>query len=432
VRGEEIQAHAVRIAEQENLRPKTLFQTEVQSITWSDSASRWEGKTSRQDVIRAHFVVSAIGILHKLHLPGIHGIETFKGYSFHSSRWDYGYTGGDPTGKPLDKLHGKRVGLIGTGASTIQVLPYLAASGAEVYVFQRTPSSIDERNNSRTDTKWFSGISAVPGWQENRSANFDSLFTGAKTEVDMVDDGWTKHIFALQQQGFPEAEFEQRLKDREVEKMAEIRQRVDDIVNDPATAESLKAWYVRSCKRPCFNDEYLTSFNLSNVHLVDTNGKGVDEVTKAGVVANGVEHPLDCIIYATGFDWGNDYSHRANMVITGKNGQTLTDKWEGGPRTFQGMLSRGFPNLLVFMHLQSSTSPNYTHLLNERAKHAAFIVSETLRRGASAVEPTQEAEDAWIKRLEAIVLKYLDHFRQCTPGATSFLNGGWIHSETVG
>jgi cyclohexanone monooxygenase len=407
----------------ENLRPKALFQTEVQAITWSEETARWQGRTARNDVINARFVVSAIGILHKLHLPGIVGIEKFQGHSFHSARWDYAYTGGDRYGAPLENLRSKRVGLIGTGASTIQVLPQLASSGAEVFVFQRTPSAVDERRNSPTDKDWFADLSTKPGWQDERAKNFDSLFTGNKTEVDMISDGWTKHIWELQQQqqllnGAAE-DFNTQLKRREVEKMEELRRRVDSLVQDPKTANALKAWYVRSCKRPCFNDDYLATFNRPNVHLVDTNGQGVNEITAGGVVVDGVEHRLDCIIYATGFEWGSDYSQRANMVITGKNGVLLSDKWARGPSTFHGMLSRDFPNLLLFMHLQSSTSPNYTHLLKERAKHASYIISQTLQLGGRYVQPTQEAEDAWVEKLENIARSYLDHFRQCTPGTYS-------------
>jgi cyclohexanone monooxygenase len=389
----------------------------MQSITWSEESARWEGRTSRNDVIRARFVVSAIGILHKLHLPGIVGIEKFKGSSFHSARWNYDYTGGDRSGAPLDKLRSKRIGLIGTGASTIQVLPQLAASGAEVYVYQRTPSAVDERNNSETDQAWFTDMSSKPGWQDERATNFDLLFTGRETGEDMINDGWTKHIWELRRRlGGKNSNFDDLLKEREVVKMEELRQRVDSIVKDKNTADGLKAWYVRSCKRPCFNDDYLATFNLSNVHLVATNGQGVQEVTADGVVANGVEQKLDCIIYATGFDWGTDYSQRANMVITGKNGILLSEKWARGPSTFHGMISREFPNLLLFMHLQSSTSPNYTHLLKERAKHASYIISRCLQLGGRYVEPTQEAEDAWVQKLENIARSYLDHFRQCTPG----------------
>ncbi|OQV10561.1 hypothetical protein CLAIMM_14540 [Cladophialophora immunda] len=414
VPGHEIRAHALRIAEKENLLEKALLQTELNSITWSNELSRWIGETSRGDVIRARFVISAIGILHKLHLPGIQGIENFKGHSFHSSRWDYDYTGGDPFGAPLSKLGSKRVGLVGTGASTIQVLPHLAASGAEVYVFQRTPSGVDERANPKTDKAWFQSLK--PGWQDERADNFENIYFGQNPHVDLVDDGWTRHVFAVLQSDPGDGSYLERLKEAETLKMESIRSRVQNTVDDPETAEALKPWYVRTCKRPCFSNDYLPCFNNPNVHLVHTDGKGVERVTEQGVVAQGTEYKLDCIIYATGFDWSNDYSERANMTITGRNGQTMSEKWTRGPSTLFGMIGRDFPNLLLFTHLQSSTSPNYTHLLSERAKHAAYIVSECLKRQIDSVEPTQEAEDAWVKKLEATALKYLDFFMSCTPG----------------
>ncbi|OGE55044.1 hypothetical protein PENARI_c005G02402 [Penicillium arizonense] len=413
--GHEIQSHIQNIAEMEDLRPRALFQTELTAITWDQISGCWVGKTSRDDTIRARFVISAIGILHKLHLPGIPGIEDFKGHSFHSSRWDYDYTGGDRFDQPLNKLHGKRVGLVGTGASTIQALPHLAASGAEVFVFQRTPSSVDRRDNVETDQTWFSSMASKPGWQYERVNNFDAVFNGSNPGVDMVDDGWTKHIFALHDQEERES-FKERLQNVESAKMEEIRRRVDSIVHNSPTAEALKAWYNRGCKRPCFNDQFLPAFNMPNVHLVDTDGKGVESVTEQGVVAAGVEHKLDCIIYATGFDWGNDYSERANMTITGRDEITMSEKWITGPSTLHGMLGRDFPNLLLFTHLQSSTSPNYTHLLHERAQHAAYIVAETMRRNAKSVEPTQEAENAWVKTLEGIAMQHLGFFQQCTRG----------------
>jgi cyclohexanone monooxygenase len=414
--GYEIQEHIIRIATKEDLRPRALFQTEVSDITWDVDQKTWTGRTTRGDTIKARFVISTIGILHKLHLPGIPGIEDFEGHSFHSARWDYIYTGGDRYGAPLDKLNGKRVALVGTGASTIQTLPKLATSGAEVYVFQRTPSSVDQRDNVPTDKEWFSSLK--PGWQEDRCLNFDAIINGSNPQLDMIDDGWTKHVFCLHSLDTTEP-FESRLQKADFDKMAEIRARVESIVKDKATAEGLKAWYARSCKRPCFNDEYLPSFNRPNVHLVNTDGKGVQEVTKTGIVAAGVEYEMDSIIYATGFDWSNDYSERANMTIIGRNGLALSNKWVRGPSTFQGMLTRDFPNLLLFTHLQSSTSPNYTHLLSERAKQAAYIISESIKHNIKSVEPTQEAEDAWVKKLEKIAIKYLDHFKQCTPGTYS-------------
>lgn len=418
--GHEIQSYAVSIAEGESLRSRAFFQTEVEGITWNDSLGRWIGTTDRKDVIRARFVVSAIGILHKLHLPGIRGIEDFQGTSFHTARWDYTYTGGDRFGAPLHKLRGKRVGLIGTGASTIQALPHLAASGAEVYVFQRTPSSVDERQNLKTDKDWYASMSSKPGWQAERCANFDEIINGADPGQDMIDDGWTRHIYNLHvASNGPKESFQERLKLADTAKMESLRNRVDAIVKNKATAEGLKAWYGRTCKRPCFNDDYLESFNFPNVHLVHTDGQGVDEVNEAGVVASGTIYELDCIIYATGFDWGNDYSARANMIITGRNGLTMSDKWRAGPKTLHGMIGRDFPNLLLFTHLQSSLAPNYTYLLSERANQAAFIISQAFKRGYRSIEPTQEAEDAWVKKLEDRARLSLEHFKQCTPGKSS-------------
>lgn len=414
VPGNEIQDHALALAEKDKLREKALFQTEVNAITWSEETGRWHATTTRGDKIRARFIVSAIGILHKLHLPGIPGVEEFEGHTFHTSRWDYEYTGGDRYGAPLSKLRGKRVGLVGTGASTLQVLPHLGASGAETFVFQRTPTAVDQRINPKTDEAWFKSLK--PGWQDERADNFEQVFFGANPGIDMVNDGWTKHTYALHAEKDGDKTFQDRLKAADNLKMEEVRQRTARIVKDPVTAEGLKAWYGRTCKRPGFHNDYLPTFNLPNVHLVNTDGKGVERVTPKGVIAAGQETELDCIIYATGFDWGNDYSARANMAITGRNGKVMSDKWNNGPSTLHGMIGRDFPNLLIFTHLQSSTSPNYTHLLSERSKHAAYIIAEALKRNAKAVEPTQDAEDAWVKRLEDIAMQYLDHFQQCTPG----------------
>ena len=233
----------------------------------------------------------------------------------------------------------------------------------------------------------------------------------------MIDDGWTRHIYPLfSPEMGPKDEFGERLGNASLVKMDYLRARVDSIVKDKRDAEGLKAWYGHTCKRPCFNDDYLDSFNLPNVHLVHTDGQGVSEITEKGAVANNVEHELDCIIYATGFDWGNDYSARANMTITGRHGVTMSEKWKGGPSTLFGMLGRDFPNLCLITHLQSSTSSNYTYLLRERARLAAYLIRECTDRGLRSIEPTQEAEDAWVKKLEDIAIKHLAHFQLCTPG----------------
>jgi cyclohexanone monooxygenase len=418
--GAEIHAHALSIAQKNNLHSKALFQTEILKLTWSDDLTRWVANTSRGDTIRARFVVSSIGILHKLHLPGVPGIEHFSGHSFHAARWDFNYTGGDRFNAPLDKLRGKRVGIVGTGASGIQALPHLTRAGAEVYVFQRTPSSVDAKPNPPTDEAWFKSLK--PGWQYHRADNFERILCGEPQDIDLVDDGWTHFMASMAALAKDSAaDKDDILKKTDIQAMEALRARIEGVVKDKEVAEALKPWYGRLCKRPCFHNEYLDCFNAPNVHLVHTNGKGVEKITEKGVVAQGKEHELDCIIYATGFDWGTDYSQRANMTITGRNGLTLTEKWDKGPSTLHGIIGRDFPNFLTFTHLQSSTSPNYTHLLSERAKQAAYLISEAKKRGIRTIEPTENAEAKWVKKMEDVANERLGYYKTCTPGKWFFL-----------
>ena len=289
----EILAHCQRIGKQYGLYDNALFHTEVVSLDWDEAKSRWNIRTNRGDDFTAQFVGMGTGPLHVPKLPGIEGIESFKGHSFHTSRWDYDYTGGDPKGAPMEKLADKRVGIIGTGATSVQCVPHLARACKELYVFQRTPSSVDIRANAPIDPKWFAGI-ATSGWQQRWLENFTANQAGGSAEEDLVQDGWTdlsrriraKIMDLPREQRIPQnmlAAFE----DSDFEKMEEIRSRVDAIVSDRETAAKLKAWYRQLCKRPCFHDSYLQAFNTPGTHLVDTDGKGIERITEKGVVVAG-------------------------------------------------------------------------------------------------------------------------------------------------
>ena len=276
-----ILAHSQRIARHYRLYDKALLQTSISGLHWDDDAKRWIVSTNRGDRFKAQYVAIANGPLHRPKLPGIPGINEFKGYTFHTSRWDYRYTGGDSHGN-LHKLKDKRVGIIGTGATAVQCIPHLGEAAKQLYVFQRTPSSIDVRNNAETDSAW--AASLQPGWQKRRMENFNILVSGGDQDEDLVSDGWTD-IFrnltgtalkqASQQLGreLTGSERAQLLVLSDYRKMNQIRSRVDSIVNDPATAEALKPWYRQFCKRPCFHDDYLATFNRPNVTLVDTEGR---------------------------------------------------------------------------------------------------------------------------------------------------------------
>ncbi|NDF31588.1 MAG: NAD(P)/FAD-dependent oxidoreductase, partial [Acidimicrobiia bacterium] len=399
----EILAHSRAIGEHFRLYDNACFSTEVTGMVWEESSRRWIISTNRGDRMRARFVIMANGPLHRPKLPGIRGIESFRGHTFHTSRWDYDYTGGDSTGG-LSKLADKRVGIIGTGATAVQCVPHLGASAKELYVFQRTPSSIDVRNNRPTDPEW--AASLTPGWQRERMDNFNTLVSGGYAEVDLVNDGWTDIIanllIRLRSQEKVDLSPESLARNMELadfEKMEQIRSRVDQLVTDPSTASALKPWYRQFCKRPCFHDEYLDTFNRPNVHLIDTDGQGVQLITEKGVVVNGVEYELDCLIYATGFEVGTEYTRRSGYELHGVEGETLTQHWADGTRTLHGFHSRGFPNCFIVSQTQSGFTVNFPHMLNEQSIHLAYLIAHLEQNGLTRVEVTAQAEEEWVRTI---------------------------------
>ncbi len=419
-RAPEILAHSRAIGRTYDLYRDACLQTEVTDLRWDDAAARWIVSTNRGDRMRARFVVMSNGPLNRPKLPGIPGIESFRGHAFHTSRWDYAYTGGDASGG-LTGLAGKRVGIIGTGATAVQCVPHLAEAAARLFVFQRTPSSIDVRANRPTDPKWAATLG--PGWHQQRMDNFNILVSGGFQPEDLVNDGWTDIIRNLlvmvQRDGEAASSPDAIAKTMELadfEKMEQIRARVDAIVSDPATAGALKPFYRQFCKRPCFHDEYLQTFNRPNVTLVDTNGRGVERVTPNGVVAAGVEYPLDCLVFATGFEVGTAYTRRAGYEIHGRDGVTLTQRWADGVRTLHGMHSRGFPNCFIMGPQQAGFTVNYPHMLNEQSKHLAYIVREATARGVRAVEVSEAAEQEWVDTVIALARFSRQFLEECTPG----------------
>ena len=414
-KGAEILAHCRRIAEHYDLYRDACLQTEVREIRWEPASSRWIITTDRGDQMRARFVSMANGYLQKPKLPGIPGIDEFGGQMFHTSRWDYGYTGAG-----LEHLSDKRVGIVGTGATAIQCVPHLAAAAQQLFVVQRTPSSVDVRDNQPTDPQWAAGVE--PGWQQRRIENFQILTAGGQADEDLVADAWTSitrrlPVMRWDSDGGPTPE--QRAESIELAdfaKMEEVRARVDAIVSDPATAEALKPWYGYFCKRPCFHDEYLQSFNRDNVTLVDTGGLGVQRITEAGVVVDGVHHELDCLIFATGFEVGTDYCRRTGFEVIGRDGQTLTDTWRDGVRTFQGLTVRGFPNCFVESIAQSGFTVNFPYLLDVQARHVAWIIARAIERGITEVEPTPAAEAAWVDTVVRRSVATAGRAKTCTPG----------------
>jgi cation diffusion facilitator CzcD-associated flavoprotein CzcO len=412
----EIFEYSKLLARTFDLYPLALFQTDVTGAVWDEKALRWEVTTSRGDRLSASFVVLAGGILHKAKLPGIPGIDNFEGKAFHTSRWDYSYTGGSPA-EPMDQLADKRVGIIGTGATAVQVVPQIADAAKELYVFQRTPAAVGVRGQQPTDVEWFRSLQ--PGWQHERIVNFTQAVTGAQPEVDLVSDGWTEVMWVDTQKMSDTEEEAEALERTDFATMEGIRRRVTEIVEDPDAAEKLKPYWGKHCKRVCFHDAYLPAFNRTNVHLVDTEGRGVDTVTARGPVVNGVEYPLDLLIYASGFEVTTDLHKRLGFDPKGIGGTTLSERWAEGAHTLHGVMASGFPNLLLISLVQGGFGTNFSHLLSEAAKHVAHIVEVCEEKGIKAIEPETAAEEEWLSVLHTVGFGHGRYFASCTP---SFYN----------
>ncbi|KAK3366226.1 pyridine nucleotide-disulfide oxidoreductase-like protein [Lasiosphaeria ovina] len=443
--GPELLDHANRIAKHFDLDDKALFRTTVQSAHWNDESKVWHisitedrgpEEESRRLELEAQYFFIASGVLTVPHAPKIPSLETFSGYMFHTSRWDYSVSGGKPDNWNLTGLQGKRVGIIGTGATAIQVVPQLAKLAKEVYVFQRTPSSVSWRGQRPTDPEeWKTKIAAKKGWQIARMKNMDRFLTDAarEGEENLVADSWSRVTAYSALVGSPRwgiieptpekiDEHVARLYKLDQPYTEQVRARTATIVKDPDTAARLTAWYPSWCKRVTFSDEYLQVFNLPHVHLVDTEGKGVDSATKDGLVVAGKEYPLDILVLSTGFrtpgHGGGNPAERADIRVFGREGKSLHDKWdEQGASTLHGLYTNGFPNLFFSAVAQTGQAANFVFTVTVWAEHIAQVVADAERAAGprAVVEVKKEAEEAWAVEIMKRAAWYTS-ILGCTPG----------------
>ncbi len=395
-KGPEIFAHCQAIARKYNLYELAVFQTTVTSTAWDEAAKLWRVTTDRGDTLSAQFVICANGTLSKPKLSLIAGMETYKGHSFHTSRFDYAYTLPDLSG-----LKDKVVGIIGTGASAVQIIPRVGRAAKALYVFQRTPSAIDIRDDIPTDPAWAAALQ--PGWQADRLAKH--IRGPQMTEAQKAE------LAAM-----PRDEKIRRQENQNIEHQMRIHARVDEIVTDAATAEALKPWYMHRCKRPCYDDEYLPAFNLPNVHLVDTKGQGVTEINARGVVFEGTEYPVDVLIYATGFEVQVTGIYND---IRGENGLELNEKYAEGMRTVFGIHSAGYPNLFIMGGYQASFQFNLTFMLQTQGKHIAECIKYVRDNSFTTIDAKTETEQWWVDE----VIRHrgkTNRNKECTPGYYNF------------
>jgi cyclohexanone monooxygenase len=395
-RGPEIFAHCQAIAKRYNLYDLAVFQTTVTSTVWNEEEQMWHLETDRGDHMRARFVICANGTLSKPKLSKITGMEKFKGHSFHTSRWDYEYTGAD-----LSRLSDKVVGIIGTGASAVQAIPELGLKAKELYVFQRTPSSIDIRDDWETDSEWAKKLKA--GWQSKRRAK-------ARMEPELTPEQKARYAAMSREEKI------RRQENANIDAMMKIHKRIEETVKDPATAEALKPWYMLMCKRPCFHNEYLPTFNLPTVHLVDTHGKGITEINEKGPVFEGKQYEVDLLIYATGFEVQKTGIYNR---IVGEDGRDLNEKYKDGIRTVLGIHSEGYPNLFIMGGYQASFQFNLTDMLQAQGDYIAQCIDYARTHGHQAIDVTPEAEEWWVQEVIEHRGKTTRN-QDCTPGYYNF------------
>lgn len=423
--GFEILEYCQTMAERFGFYDKALFHTTVTSTTWDEATQRWTVVTDRGDAMRARHVVLANGILTSPRLARIDGMETFAGETFHTSRWRY----------DID-LTGKKVGIIGTGATAVQCIPELAKVAGELYVFQRTPSSIDIRDQKQTTPEQIEQWKQQPGWAAERRKRFSKISAGRAAIQGNEDylEGKVDHFRerkAHTTQLTPEEYLEKQL-DSNFRIMEQIRARVDDSVDDAAVAEALKPYYPYGCKRPAFHDEYLPTFNLDHVTLVDCAPLGVQQINEGGVVHEGVQYDLDVLIYATGFQW---MATSTFNMVEGRSGRTLSDKWtEEGTRTFLGVHSRGFPNLFIVTGPQGGGgSFNFTDAIDSHGDYITWLLSTMRDRGHAVVDVHERDEQAYTEHCAQAdiataplrdCISYYNGEGQAEPGSLAYYGGG--------
>lgn len=424
----EIFEHAQRIGRHFGLYDSAIFHTWVTQMTWDEDAAHWVVSTNRGDTIRARYVVLGAGPATRPRLPSIPGMESFEGETFHTARWDYDYTGGDSEGL-LDHLSDKKVAVIGTGATAVQVVPRVAASAEHTYVFQRTPSSVGLRWNDPTDEEWAAALPA--GWQNALHREYDEVVAGADpTSETLRKDGHfelvrnTKHLLSLLDEEDLTPEGIDEVKQlANYMTMRRIRDRIDELVTNKVHAEILKPWYNFGCKRHTYSDEYYPAFNRPNVTLVDVSEtKGVERITPTGIVAGGVEYQADCIVFASGFELTASIERRLPIKVYGRNGLSLHDHWKEIMRTYQGVMSHGFPNFFIIGGQFTQTlSPSYNTPLDGQARHVVHIVEKVTERGARWFEPSLQGEETWLTEQRKRGNNRIAHLvgnapESCTPG----------------
>ena len=381
------------VADKFDLRRFMRFGTRVERMDWDEAARRWNLTFADGGTHSARFVVTSLGPLSAPTMPSYEGMDDFEGEAFHTFFWP----------KEPVALEGRRVGVIGTGATGIQVIAEIADKVAELKVFQRRPNWSTPLNNSPiSETEMddirdrydeiFANCAASPGGFEHvpRWGFWDQ---SADERRALWDELYSQSGFAILASNFAEIFFDETA-NRELSDY--IADRIRGRVDDPAVAEKLiPADHGFGLQRLPLETDYFEAYNLPNVELVDLRETPIERFTSAGIQTSGAHYDLDLIVYATGFDAITGAYDRVD--IRGVDGTSLAEQWRDGPSTYLGVLSHGFPNLLMVAGPQSvSGSTNFPRAIETGVDWVTELVAYALEHGHSRVEAEAEAQQDWV------------------------------------
>jgi cation diffusion facilitator CzcD-associated flavoprotein CzcO len=388
------------VADKFKLRQHMCFNSRVESMCWDEEQRQWDLKTTEGQSYTAEFVITSLGPLSQPTMPKYEGIENFKGQSFHTFWWP---------NEPID-FSNLRVGIVGTGATGIQVIADIADKVAELTVFQRRPNWSSPLNNSKISEQEMTSIRArydeifencanSPGGFEHVPDQRGFWNLTKEERHEFWDELYQQPGFAILAGNFGEIFYDKKANQEMSDYIAE---RIRSRVNDPETAEKLiPKDHGFGTQRLPLETHYFEAYNRDNVHLVDITATPIERVTAQGIQTTTALHELDLIVYATGFDaitGGYD-----NINIEGVEGQTLRDKWKDSPSTYLGYMTHGFPNLFMVAGPQSASgSSNFPRAIEDGVDHITGLLEHALKGRLTRLDAKEEAEHEWVAEITKI------------------------------